>query len=256
MPAAPPAREKTGRQPGDGGRRARRGRDSRAAAKPGAAESRWSPRKRPPPARRWRSPTGSSWSIRSTAPASSSPTMANSPSMSALIERGAPIAGAVYAPALERLWFGGGERLACACAVGADLPPSSAWRALEVRAAPPQLVALASRSHCDAETEAFLGRLPIGERRSARLIAEILRHRRRRGRRLSALRADDGMGHRRGRRRAARRRRRDARRRRRTATLRQARGWLAQRTASSPGATGGRRRLPDIVNRPSTARGR
>jgi 3'(2'), 5'-bisphosphate nucleotidase len=85
----------------------------------------------------------------------------------ALIERGAPIAGAVYAPALERLWFAGERAYACACPVGADLPPPAAWRALGVRMAPSALVALASRSHCDAETESFLARLPIGDRRSA-----------------------------------------------------------------------------------------
>jgi 3'(2'), 5'-bisphosphate nucleotidase len=85
----------------------------------------------------------------------------------ALIERGAPIAGAVYAPALERLWFAGETAYGCACPVGADLPPPATWRALKVRPAPDALVALASRSHCDAPTEAFLARLPIGERRSA-----------------------------------------------------------------------------------------
>jgi 3'(2'), 5'-bisphosphate nucleotidase len=85
----------------------------------------------------------------------------------ALIERGRPIAGAVYAPALERLWFAGARAFACAAPVGADLPPPEAWRALKVRAAPPALTALASRSHCDPPTEAFLAGLPIADRRSA-----------------------------------------------------------------------------------------
>ena len=85
----------------------------------------------------------------------------------ALIERGQPIAGAVYAPALARLWFAGARAFACAAPVGADLPPPEAWRALKVRAAPPALTALASRSHCDAPTEAFLAGLPIADRRSA-----------------------------------------------------------------------------------------
>jgi 3'(2'), 5'-bisphosphate nucleotidase len=85
----------------------------------------------------------------------------------ALIERGQPIAGAVYAPALARLWFAGARAFACAAPVGADLPPLEAWRALKVRAAPPALTALASRSHCDAPTEAFLAGLPIADRRSA-----------------------------------------------------------------------------------------
>ena len=85
----------------------------------------------------------------------------------ALIERGQPIAGAVYAPALDRLWFAGARAFACAAPVGADLPPAQAWRALKVRAAPPALTALASRSHCDAATETFLAGLPIADRRSA-----------------------------------------------------------------------------------------
>ena len=85
----------------------------------------------------------------------------------ALIERGQPIAGAVYAPALDRLWFAGARAFVCAAPVGADLPPPQAWRALKVRAAPPALTAFASRSHGDPATEAFLAGLPLGDRRSA-----------------------------------------------------------------------------------------
>jgi 3'(2'),5'-bisphosphate nucleotidase len=85
----------------------------------------------------------------------------------ALIERGQPIAGAVYAPALDRLWFAGARAVVCAAPVGADLPPPQAWRALSVRAAPLALTALASRSHGDPATEAFLAGLPIADRRSA-----------------------------------------------------------------------------------------
>jgi 3'(2'),5'-bisphosphate nucleotidase len=85
----------------------------------------------------------------------------------ALIERGLPISGAVYAPALERLWFAGSRAFACAAPVGADLPAPETWRPLKTRAAPPALIALASRSHCDAATEAFLAGLPIADRRSA-----------------------------------------------------------------------------------------
>jgi 3'(2'),5'-bisphosphate nucleotidase len=85
----------------------------------------------------------------------------------ALIEAAAPIAGAVYAPALNRLWFAGDVAYACEVAVGADLPDSSLWRPLRTRSAPARLAALASRSHADPDTEAFLARLPIGERKSA-----------------------------------------------------------------------------------------
>jgi 3'(2'),5'-bisphosphate nucleotidase len=85
----------------------------------------------------------------------------------ALVAGGAPIAGAVYAPALERLWFGGEAAYACAAPVGADLPDAAAWRPLRVRSAPESLIALTSRSHGDPATEAFLERLPLGGRRSA-----------------------------------------------------------------------------------------
>lgn len=43
----------------------------------------------------------------------------------AMIEKGAPIAGAVYAPALGRLWFGGDQAFVCDAPVGAGLPDSA-----------------------------------------------------------------------------------------------------------------------------------
>jgi 3'(2'), 5'-bisphosphate nucleotidase len=86
----------------------------------------------------------------------------------ALVRAAAPVAGAVYAPALGRLWFGGESAFVCDVVLGASLPEKSQWRPIAVRAAPANaLVALASRSHCDPATEAFLGKLSIGERRSA-----------------------------------------------------------------------------------------
>jgi 3'(2'),5'-bisphosphate nucleotidase len=85
----------------------------------------------------------------------------------ALVEKGVPVAGAVYAPALDRLWFGGRTAFACEAPLGRDLAAPDAWRPLRSRAAPDALVALASRSHGDPTTEAFLSRLPIGDRRSA-----------------------------------------------------------------------------------------
>jgi 3'(2'), 5'-bisphosphate nucleotidase len=85
----------------------------------------------------------------------------------ALVAGGRPIAGAVYAPALARLWFGAERAFACDVPVGAGLPDSSTWRPIHARAAPNGLVVLASRSHADAETEAFLARLPVAERRAS-----------------------------------------------------------------------------------------
>ncbi|MFY9970289.1 MAG: 3'(2'),5'-bisphosphate nucleotidase CysQ [Roseiarcus sp.] len=84
----------------------------------------------------------------------------------AMIEKGAPIAGAVYAPALGRLWFGGDQAFVCDAPVGAGLPDPSLWRRIRVRSAPDALTVLASRSHCDSDTEAFLAALPIADRRS------------------------------------------------------------------------------------------
>lgn len=85
-----------------------------------------------------------------------------------LVRDGAPVAGAVYAPALGRLWFGGEHAFVCDAAVGAPLPGRSAWRQIHARPAPAtDLIALASRSHCDPATEAFLAKLRVGDRRSA-----------------------------------------------------------------------------------------
>ncbi len=86
----------------------------------------------------------------------------------ALIEGGAPVAGVVYAPALGRIWIGIGGLGAQA----ADLPPGAcfapeACRPIQARPCPATgWTAVASRSHLDPETEAFLSRLPIGARRS------------------------------------------------------------------------------------------
>ena len=86
----------------------------------------------------------------------------------ALVVDGVPHAGAVYAPALGRLWFAGDHAYACDVEPGQALPQRRFWQEIHVRAAPPNaLIALASRSHADAETEAFLARLPVSERRCA-----------------------------------------------------------------------------------------
>lgn len=84
----------------------------------------------------------------------------------ALIDQGRPVAGAVYAPALGRLWIGGDEAFVCDTPVGAGLPDAPMRRRIRARSAPRALTALASRSHCDPPTEAFLEALPIAERRS------------------------------------------------------------------------------------------
>jgi 3'(2'), 5'-bisphosphate nucleotidase len=85
-----------------------------------------------------------------------------------LIVDAAPIAGVVYAPALEKLWIGGATASTCEAAPGAPLPPLERRRVIHTRPAPKQgLTALVSRSHADPATEAFLARLPVKERREA-----------------------------------------------------------------------------------------
>jgi 3'(2'), 5'-bisphosphate nucleotidase len=85
----------------------------------------------------------------------------------ALIEAGAPIAGAVYAPAIGRLWIGADAAFVCESPLGAGLPAKGKRRRIQTRRAPGRLTALVSRSHGDPQSESFLGRLPIGEARPA-----------------------------------------------------------------------------------------
>ena len=85
-----------------------------------------------------------------------------------LVDNGVPVAGAVYAPALGRLWFAGRNAFSCSVAPGATLPPAGDRTPLQTRPCPKaDMIALASRSHADQETEAFLATLPIGDRRAA-----------------------------------------------------------------------------------------
>jgi 3'(2'), 5'-bisphosphate nucleotidase len=85
----------------------------------------------------------------------------------ALIERGVPVAGAVYAPAIGRLWVGGETAFTCETLPGAGLPGQGSRRPMKTRSAPSSLVAFASRSHLDSKSDSFLKRLPIGETRFA-----------------------------------------------------------------------------------------
>jgi len=82
-----------------------------------------------------------------------------------LIVDAAPVAGVVYAPALEHLWIGGAAASTCTIAPGAPLPPLEKRRRIHARPAPEQgLTALVSRSHANPATEAFLAKLPVIER--------------------------------------------------------------------------------------------
>jgi 3'(2'),5'-bisphosphate nucleotidase len=85
-----------------------------------------------------------------------------------LIADAAPVAGVVYAPALEQIWIGGVAASTCTIVPGAPLPPPEMRRRIHVRQAPGQgLTALVSRSHAKPETEAFLAKRCVRERREA-----------------------------------------------------------------------------------------
>jgi 3'(2'), 5'-bisphosphate nucleotidase len=79
----------------------------------------------------------------------------------AAIEHGVPVAGVVYAPALDRMFLGALETGAWEIAGGVR-------RKLMARPVPDKgLIAVASRSHRDAKTEEFLARFDIAQMVSA-----------------------------------------------------------------------------------------
>lgn len=85
----------------------------------------------------------------------------------ALVVDGAPVVGAIAAPAQSRVWFGGAESFMADAAPGGSLPAAQEWRTLRTRKAPTGgLTALVSKSHLDAETVAFVARIPVAERMS------------------------------------------------------------------------------------------
>jgi len=82
----------------------------------------------------------------------------------ALITRGEPIAGVIAAPKQGLLWRGvvgfGAARLKLSATAAEAFEPT----AIHTRPAPAQFKVATSRTHLDSVTEAFIGRLPIGER--------------------------------------------------------------------------------------------
>jgi 3'(2'), 5'-bisphosphate nucleotidase len=81
-----------------------------------------------------------------------------------LVENGEPKAGAVYAPALGALWFAGAAAFFVEAAPGTALPARESWRRIHTRRRPPDgMTALVSRSHLDAQTQAFLARERVKE---------------------------------------------------------------------------------------------
>lgn len=83
----------------------------------------------------------------------------------ALVAAGRPVAAAVAAPALHRIWIAGSTARS-GTAAGGGAPKE--WAVTAVRRAPVDgLVALVSRRHGDEATEACLSTLSIGTRRTA-----------------------------------------------------------------------------------------
>ena len=86
----------------------------------------------------------------------------------ALIENGQPIVGCVYAPACNAMYVAGASAFHTALGPGAPLPALGQLEPMATRPYPQAgLSAVASRSHLDANTEAFLQRLPIASHRNA-----------------------------------------------------------------------------------------
>ncbi len=78
----------------------------------------------------------------------------------ALIEGSEPVLGVVLAPALGKTWWG-------ARGHGAMARNDGEARPIAVRATPARPIAVASRSHADPQTEAFLDEAGVAERISA-----------------------------------------------------------------------------------------
>jgi 3'(2'), 5'-bisphosphate nucleotidase len=85
-----------------------------------------------------------------------------------LIEKGVPVAGAIYAPLLSKLWLGGATACELTVEAGASLTSALDRKRIATREAPEgALTVVASRSHPDRKTGEFIDRLPVEERISA-----------------------------------------------------------------------------------------
>ncbi len=81
----------------------------------------------------------------------------------ALIEDGEPVAGLVYAPAKGRLFFGAGGAAEEAAVAGHALVPGSARAVRVAEPDPAALRVVASKSHRDAATDAYIARYPVAD---------------------------------------------------------------------------------------------
>jgi 3'(2'), 5'-bisphosphate nucleotidase len=87
-----------------------------------------------------------------------------------LIENGAPVFGVVYAPAIDDMYFGRKGRGAFHTKVKTSEPWPGIKQAVPITTRPlpaEGATVLASRSHCDAETEAFIAKTKVAKLTSA-----------------------------------------------------------------------------------------
>jgi 3'(2'), 5'-bisphosphate nucleotidase len=82
----------------------------------------------------------------------------------ALVRDGVPVAGCVYAPALDRMYAGGMTARSGPVSPGGSV---GGLAPMTTRSYPAELVAVASRSHADDRTAAFLADLGVASTRSA-----------------------------------------------------------------------------------------
>jgi 3'(2'), 5'-bisphosphate nucleotidase len=86
----------------------------------------------------------------------------------ALIDGGVPVLGCVYAPALSRMYIGAQGAVVCKVDPGDPLPRLDTMQKIETAPYPHGgLRAVASRSHLDAATEAWLTNMSVGDRKEA-----------------------------------------------------------------------------------------
>ncbi len=86
----------------------------------------------------------------------------------ARIRNGVPVTGVVYAPACKMLYWGEAGRAAVAEFGVEDSFASVQWKVCSVRQAPASgLTVIASRSHRDAETDAYLAKVKVAKLISA-----------------------------------------------------------------------------------------
>ena len=80
----------------------------------------------------------------------------------ALVEKGQPIVGCVYAPALKQIYIAGTKAFRAEVVPGTALPTPVGMQKLATASYPSAgLRAMASRSHLDTESEALLKKLPV-----------------------------------------------------------------------------------------------